>query len=163
MIADLKNHPYFQRAIPRSLWPRNDFSMKYCEELFSRHPTTTTEDIMATLCAFTAEAVAISLSDNVSQEALDEVDYMYASGGGVKNKQIIRYIQEKLPSNNTLLPSSEIGIPPEFKEALKFSILAFSTVNKIANNIPAASHASQYTILGKVSYAPWKAQGVQPM
>ena len=163
MMADLKNHPYFQRAIPRSLWPRNDFSMKYCEELFARHPTTTTEDIMATLCAFTAEAVAISLSDNVPKEALDEVDYMYASGGGMKNKQIIRYIQEKLPSNITLLPSSEIGIPPEFKEALKFSTLAFSTINKIANNIPAASHASQYTILGKVSYAPWKAQGVQPM
>ena len=51
---------------------------------------------MATLCAFTAEAVAISLSDNVPQEALDEVDYMYASGGGVKNKQIMRYMQEKI-------------------------------------------------------------------
>ena len=108
-------------------------------------------------------AIELGSSDNVPKEALDEVDYMYASGGGVKNKQIIRYIQEKLPSNITLLPSSEIGIPPEFKEALKFSTLAFSTINKIANNIPAASHASQYTILGKVSYAPWKAQGVQPM
>ena len=51
----------------------------------------------------------------------------------------------------------------ESKEVLKFAILAFSTINGIANNIPAASHASKYTILGKVSFAPWKAKGIEPL
>ncbi len=163
MMEDLKTHPYFQRAIPRSLWPKNDFSMSYCKELLARHVNLSTEDIMATLCAFTGEAVAISLRDNMPKNLLDEVDYMYASGGGVKNPEIMIGVQKRLPENITLLPSSTIGIPPEFKEALKFSTLAFSTINGIANNIPAASHASQYTILGKVSFAPWKAKGVEPL
>ena len=59
--------------------------------------------------------------------------------------------------------SSEIGIPPEFKETLKFAVLAFCTINGISNNIPAGSHASKYTILGKVSFAPWKAKGIEPL
>ena len=118
---------------------------------------------MATLCAFTGEAISISLKDNMPKDALDEIDYMYASGGGVKNPVIMRYIQEKLPHNILLKSTSEIGIPPEFKEALKFATLAFSTINGIANNIPAASHASKYTILGKVAFAPWKAKGTEPL
>ena len=35
LMKDLKAHPYFQRAIPRSLWPKTDFSKSYCEKLFS--------------------------------------------------------------------------------------------------------------------------------
>ena len=118
---------------------------------------------MATFCAFTAEAIAISLKDNMPQNSLKDIDYMYASGGGVKNPVIMKNIQDILPNNIILKSSSEIGIPPEFKEALKFAILAFSTINGIANNIPAASHASKYTILGKVSFAPWKAKGIEPL
>ena len=163
LMKELKAHPYFLRAIPRSLWPKTDFSKLYCEKLFAKHSNIQTEDIMATLCAFTGEAISISLKDNMPKDALDEIDYMYASGGGVKNPVIMRYIQEKLPHNILLKSTSEIGIPPEFKEALKFATLAFSTINGIANNIPAASHASKYTILGKVAFAPWKAKGTEPL
>lgn len=163
LMEELKEHPYFHRAIPRSLWPKTDFSKSYCEKLISKHSNLKTENIMVTFCAFTAEVIAITLKDNMPQNSLNDIDYMYASGGGVKNPVIMKNIQDVLPNNIILKSSSEIGIPPEFKEALKFAILAFSTINGIANNIPAASHASKYTILGKVSFAPWKAKGIEPL
>ena len=118
---------------------------------------------MATICAFTAEAIVRNMNDYIPQDMLKRVKVMYASGGGVKNPTIMKYIQEKLPRNIRLTSSDEIGIPPEYKEACKFATLAYSTMNNIADNIPAACHASQYTIMGKVSFAPWKAKNVGPL
>ena len=47
--------------------------------------------------------------------------------------------------------SDEFGIPAQFKEAIKFATLAHAKVHQLANNIPAASGASGFTILGKTS------------
>ncbi len=119
------------------------------------------EDLLATACAFTAEAIVKSMKDYISQDMLSKIDVMYASGGGVKNTTIMKYLAEKLPKNIRLAVSDEIGIPPEYKEAVKFATLGYSAMNGIANNIPAASHASKFTIQGMVSFAPWRAKGTE--
>ena len=46
---------------------------------------------------------------------------------------------------------AEYGIPPQFKEAVKFAALGFAALNSIANNIPAASHADHYAVMGKIA------------
>ena len=102
------------------------------------------------------------MNDYIPQKKLDQCDVMYASGGGAKNPTIMNFIQEKLPSNFGWLYLMN-GIPREYKEACKFATLGYSTVHNIANNIPAACHASQYTIMGKVSFAPWRAKNVGPL
>lgn len=162
MLDEFMDHDFFKRPVPRSGW-KYDFSQEYTEKMLAKYANLSTEDIMATICAFTAEAIVKNMRDYIPQEMLDQVKVMYASGGGVKNSTIMKYIQEKLPENIRLTSSAEIGIPPEFKEACKFATLAYSTMNGIANNIPAACHASQYTIMGKVSFAPWRAKCVEPL
>jgi anhydro-N-acetylmuramic acid kinase len=162
LLAELMDHDFFKRPVPRSGW-KIDFSAEYCNGILEKYNHLSGNDIMATFSAFTAEAIVKNMKDYIPQEELDKVDVMYASGGGVKNPTIMKFIQEKLPENIRLTSSSEIGIPPEFKEAVKFATLGYSTLNNIANNIPAAGHASQYTILGKVSFAPSLAKCVGPL
>ncbi|BDF57525.1 anhydro-N-acetylmuramic acid kinase [Christensenellaceae bacterium] len=162
MLDEFMDHDFFKRPVPRSGW-KYDFSKEYTEKMLKKYANLSKEDIMATICAFTAEAIVKNMNDYIPQDMLQKVKVMYASGGGVKNPTIMKYIQERLPQNIRLASSDEIGIPPEYKEACKFATLAYSTMHNIANNIPAACHASQYTIMGKVSFAPWKAKCVEPL
>ncbi len=162
MLAECMQHDFFKRPMPRSGW-KYDFSDVYAHNMIEKYNHLSGEDILATFCAFTAEAILKSMNDNIPADLLRQARVMYASGGGVKNPIIMKFIQERLPSYIRLTSSDEIGIPPEYKEACKFATLAYSTINMIANNIPAACHASQYTIQGKVSFAPWKAKCVGPL
>lgn len=162
MLDEFMDHNFFKRPVPRSGW-KNDFSPEYTDSMLKKYADLSSEDIMATICAFTAEAIVRNMKDYIPQDMLDKCKVMYASGGGVKNPTIMKYIQEKLPKNIRLTSSEEIGIPPEFKEACKFATLAYSTMHGIGDNIPAACHASQYTIMGKVSFAPWRAKCTEPL
>ena len=162
MMVELMDNPFFKRPVPRSGW-KYDFSEEYCYKMLDKHKHLSNQDILATFSAFTAEAIVKNMNDYIPQKKLDQCDVMYASGGGAKNPTIMKFIQEKLPSNIRLASSDEIGIPREYKEACKFATLGYSTVHNIANNIPAACHASQYTIMGKVSFAPWRAKNVGPL
>ncbi|MCD8141012.1 MAG: anhydro-N-acetylmuramic acid kinase [Planctomycetaceae bacterium] len=157
LLQEFMNHDFFKRPVPRSGW-KLDFDANYCNKIMDKYSDVSKEDLLATACRFTGEAIVRSLNDYIPSEVLRTVKVMYASGGGVRNKAIMKYIQEKLPSNIRLALSDEIGIPPEYKEACKFATLAYSTLNFIADNIPAADHASRYTLLGKIAYAPWKAK-----
>ncbi len=51
------------------------------------------EDLLATACAFTGEAVARSMKENVPEDIIKSTDKLYASGGGVKNPQIMKEIR----------------------------------------------------------------------
>jgi anhydro-N-acetylmuramic acid kinase len=65
-----------------------------------------------------------------------------------------------MPKSLRLTKSDEFGVPAAFKEAIKFATLAHATVNHLANNIPAASGATKFGILGKLVLPPRMAKGV---
>ncbi|BFL44755.1 anhydro-N-acetylmuramic acid kinase [Lactonifactor longoviformis] len=158
MLNYFMHHPFFERPVPRSGW-RMDYSPEYLNSTIEKFSHVAREDMMATACAFTGEAVAKSMEDNIPREVIEQVDQLYASGGGVKNPAILQEIQKRIPQNIKLVSSSEIGIPPEFKEAIKFATLAYSTIHCVPGNIPAAGHASQYAILGNIGLAPRNIKG----
>ena len=153
MLDYFMHHPFFDRPVPRSGW-RMDYSPEYLDATIDRFKDVPYEDMLATACAFTGAAVAKSMTDNIPKELIEETKILYASGGGVKNPQIMKEIQDRIPGNIRLTTSKEVGIPPEFKEAIKFATIAYSTINRVPGNIPAAGHASQYAILGKIALAP---------
>jgi anhydro-N-acetylmuramic acid kinase len=49
-----------------------------------------------------------------------------------------------------LVKSGEFDMPAAFKEAIKFAVSAHATTHGLANNIPAASGATRFGILGKL-------------
>lgn len=151
LLAELKEHPFFKRHPPRSAW-RLDFGAKYADDVMQRFASLGPSDIMATFCAFTAWGITTSIKDHVKR--LSEVLVLIASGGGVRNATLMSMLREQLPSGLRLTTSDEYGIPPQFKEAVKFGTLAFATRKHLANNIPAASGASSFAVMGKTVLPP---------
>lgn len=158
LLDHFMHHPFWDRPVPRSGWSQ-DYSAEYIKSVIAKFSNLAKEDLLATACAFTGEAVARSMKENVPENIIKNTAKIYASGGGVKNPQIMKEIQARIPQHITLSTSAEIGIPAEYKEAIKFATIAYSTINCIPGNIPAAGHASQYAILGKIALAPRHIKG----
>lgn len=158
LLTYFMNHPFFERAVPRSGWIA-DYSPQYIESVLAKFSHLDAKDCLATACAFTGEAIAKSMKDNIPAEIISNTKKMYCSGGGVRNPQIMKEIQKRIPQNIEAVTSTEIGIPAEYKEAVKFATIAYSTVNGVPGNIPAAGHAMQYAILGKIALAPRNIKG----
>ena len=157
LLDEVLAHPYFHRPIPRSAW-RLDFGSAYADQILEAYAVLSTEDLLATLTEFTAIAISHSITDHV--ERLAEIPVLIASGGGTRNGFLLERLRAHLPISLRLAISDEFGMPPQFKEAIKFATLAHATVNKLGNNIPAASGASRFGILGKLVLPPRMAQGV---
>jgi anhydro-N-acetylmuramic acid kinase len=153
LLDHFMHHPFFDRPVPRSGWIA-DYSAEYIDAVLDKFKDVPKQDIIATACAFTGAAVAKSMLDNIPEDIIKQTEKLYCSGGGVKNPQIMKEIQARVPQNIKVTTSAEIGIPPEYKEAIKFATIAYSTIHCVPGNIPAAGHASQYAILGKIALAP---------
>jgi len=151
MLDELMSHPFFRRRPPRSAW-RLDFGAEFAARILDAYASLPPQDVMATLCAFTAASIVRSVTDHVP--ALDEIGVVIASGGGVRNATLMGMLAERLPAGPRLTTSDEFGIPPQFKEAVKFAVLAYATQRGLANNIPAASGAARYAVLGKSVQPP---------
>ena len=152
------HHPFFDRPVPRSGWIA-DYGPEYIDSVLAKFSHLPKEDFIATACAFTGEAVAKSMRDNIPESVIRQTKKLYASGGGTRNPQIMKEIRARVPQNIDVTTSAEIGIPPEYKEAIKFATIAYSTIHCVPGNIPAAGHASQYAILGQIALAPRNIKG----
>jgi anhydro-N-acetylmuramic acid kinase len=64
MLADLRNHAYFKRPVPRSAW-RLDFGSDYADAKLAQYAYLSPENILATLTEFTAVAITRSITDHV--------------------------------------------------------------------------------------------------
>lgn len=151
MLRQLLRHPFFLRKPPRSAW-RLDFGEEFAAEVLERYSRLSPEDMIATLCKFTAFSIAESIRSHVT--GLDQYSTLIASGGGVRNHTLMEEIQRELPQHIRLRVSDEYAIPAQYKEAMKFATLAFAHARGLANNIPACGGASGFAILGKTSVAP---------
>lgn len=152
MLAELKQHPFFARPVPRSAW-RLDFGADYADGFLERYKHLAPEDQVATFTAFTAYAIPKSITDYVP--GYGGVKEIIASGGGVRNATLMAALKETFAASGVeLVTSDKYGIPPQYKEAVKFATLAFANLHDLANNIPAASGAKAFATLGKLVKAP---------
>jgi anhydro-N-acetylmuramic acid kinase len=149
MIEYLLQHPFYARKPPRSAW-RLDFGSGYADAMLERFADLPPEDIIATLTRFTAISITKAITELIGD--ISNVDTLVCSGGGTRNPVLMRHLAELVPVRVTT--SDEYGIPPQFKEAIKFGTLAFANMNLLANNIPACSGATDYAVLGKVQWPP---------
>ena len=154
LLAHLMAHEFFLRPPPRSAW-RRDFGADHANQVLASNTQLSPEDLLATLTEFTARSIAESIGKHVP--GLAGIRQLITSGGGVRNGHLMARIRARLPALEVVL-SDVHGIPAQFKEAVKFATLAYANVLQLANNIPAASGASGFTILGKTVQAPRRAK-----
>jgi anhydro-N-acetylmuramic acid kinase len=149
LIDYLLDHPFYARKPPRSAW-RLDFGSAYADTMLDRFSDLSHEDILATLTRFTAISITKAITELMGDTS--GVDTLICSGGGTRNPVLMGHLAELAPVRVTT--SDEYGIPAQYKEAIKFGTLAFANLNLLPNNIPACSGATDFTIMGKITWPP---------
>ena len=106
---------------------------------------------MATALMITVETIALAMERFVLPSV--SVDRLLASGGGVRNTELMRRLSERLSP----LPVESLttqGVDADFKEALCFAVLAHEFVNGTPANLPSVTGASGPALLGELALAP---------
>lgn len=155
VLGQMLREPYFALKPPKTTG-REQFGREYAAKLLaachriSRKP----EDALATATAITAESIAQSFTKFVLPELKRApIDYI-VSGGGARNRTLMRMLADKLePLGCNLATTGNFGMPAEAKEAAAFALMAWMTWHQLPGNLPSATGAKRPTILGQISYA----------
>lgn len=131
---------YFHLAPPKSTG-RELFDEKYADRFLDLGNK---DNILATVSYFTAKTI----SNELQKYDLQKV---YISGGGMRNKFIMQYLG-KLNPGLQFLSHRDFKINCQYKEAILFSLLAFTCYHRIPNNLPSSTGARRATILGTVAH-----------
>ncbi len=137
--------PYFQQPPPKTTG-REYFSTAYEERLAAEATHLSRENYVATLTAFTAQSIARAYRDFLPRQP----DEVIASGGGVRNPTLLRFLREALRPA-TLLTSDELGLDSAAKEAIAFAVFAHETWRGRPSNLPAATGASHAVVMGSIT------------
>jgi anhydro-N-acetylmuramic acid kinase len=146
LLRELLRHPFFRRRPPKSTG-REQFGQQYCEWFYgrARREGLLREDMVATVTAFTASSIALAYRKFLPRLP----EEMILCGGGSHNETLVRMLQQRL-EGVTIRSTDEFGISVDAKEAVSFAILAYAAIKGIANNIPAATGASEPVVMGKI-------------
>src|SRR5260370_5604747 len=99
---------------------------------------------------FTALSIVDALNRFVLRKT--KIHQLIISGGGAHNPLIMGQISAALPRIQ-MIPSSQLGVPEDAKEAFAFALLAYETFHHRPSNVPSATVARRPAILGKICYA----------
>ena len=160
LLTFLLDHPYFDQQPPKSTG-RELFNQAYLDAVMQKFHASaqaednsakekyreiSSEDIMATLTAFTAYSIVRAYQDFLPLRP----DEIIISGGGVQNITLLTMLNQVL-SPAILIPSDQLGLPSEAKEAIAFAIMAYETWHHRPSNLPIATGATRPVVLGQIT------------
>ncbi len=145
LLAKLLRDKYFRAKPPKSAG-REQYGADFVSKLLDTELSS--EDLVATATALTAESIALAVRNFVLPEMrLDEV---FVSGGGAHNTTLMAMLRKALDP----LPvkeSTEVGLDVDAKEAIAFAVMAYETAHLRPSNVPNATGAKRPVILGKMT------------
>ncbi len=141
IAARFLSDPYFQKPPPKSTG-QTEFGPRLALELLTQVQSAggSGDDALATALELTVRPIA----GCVHQAGVEEV---VASGGGVKNRALMRRLIESC-APATVSSSAAYGVDPDAKEALAFAVLAAARVRGVAAAVPEATGAQGARVLG---------------
>jgi len=146
LLQVLLQHPFIRRPPPKSTG-REAFGPVFVEEFRRRLDVVkaSPQDGLATLTAFTVEAVARNLREFVFPKV--EVQEMLVTGGGARNAFLMRLLAEAVPQCR-VTPVEVLGVPARALEAMAFAWLAYLTVTGRPGNLPVVTGSRGPRVLG---------------
>jgi len=119
LLAALTDHQFFSMPFPRTTGPEL-FNMSYLDMALKKsgQEGLPKEDILASLCAFTAGSIVQALKETTAGLPYE----IYLSGGGMHNPLLVKMISDNLQTE--LKTTAVLGIDPDAKEAVLFALLA---------------------------------------
>jgi|HubBroStandDraft_4_1064222.scaffolds.fasta_scaffold19588_2 anhydro-N-acetylmuramic acid kinase len=145
LLAKLLRDKYY-RAKPPKTAGREQFGAEFVSKLLDTELST--EDLIATATALTAESIASGIRNFVLPEM--RVDEIFVSGGGTHNPVLMAALtkaMEPIPVRRT----SEVGLDVDAKEAIAFAVMAYETKHARPSNVPQATGAKRPVVLGKIT------------
>jgi anhydro-N-acetylmuramic acid kinase len=151
LLNELKNNEFFKKVsggvpIPKTTGPEL-FNLEYLKNAKEKSKTLelSHEDILATLCRFSAETIAEAILQFKSVSCK-----IYGSGGGVHNPLIMSNLRELLP-NFDFQKTDDLGIAGDAKEAVLFAILANEAIAGGQTNFGSRQGVPSVS-MGKISF-----------
>jgi anhydro-N-acetylmuramic acid kinase len=107
-----------------------------------------TDDLVATLVAFTARAVRRAVDDHL--EGVSKLDRVLVGGGGARNPAMMDALAAELPGA-AVQPMDEAGVPADAAEAMAFSLMGRNALLGIPNHLPRCTGARHAAVLGEIA------------
>ena len=104
------------------------------------------ETIVRTATYYTAYSIAYSLNTF----GLPMPQKLIVGGGGCRNPVILDHLRQLLPECS-VLTNEDIGKNSDSKEACAFAVLANEALCGNPNNVPSATGAKKFVVMGKIS------------
>lgn len=149
--------PLFRRKPPRT-FGREEFGREFVSQFLRACGRAHKEDVIATATALTARSIADAvrrflpgMAKPAPRPSRLPFRDLIVSGGGSKNKTLMRMLAESLPGLR-IQTTDDYGLPSEAKEAVAFAVLAYQTWRRMPSNVPSATGAKRPAVLGKISY-----------
>ncbi len=149
LLEALKANPFFGMPFPKTIGPEL-FNMHYLSAAQAESNTADlpAEDLLATLCRFSADGIA----EAIRRVAGSQPDVtVYASGGGIHNGLLIDNVQAALGGQD-IHSTQELGVDPDAKEAVVFAVLANECVAGNGIGLGAMASDNSAVTLGKLSF-----------
>lgn len=145
LLHNLLAHPFFAQHPPKSTG-RESFNLVWLNDQIAQSELSP-EDIQATLLGLTAQSIARDI-----QRLSSSTCEVFVCGGGAYNLKLMSELARLLPYAK-VASTSELGIDPEWIEAMAFAWLARQTMNRKCGNLSAVTGARHEVILGGVYFA----------
>jgi anhydro-N-acetylmuramic acid kinase len=145
LLAKLLRDKYF-RAKPPKCAGREQYGAEFVTKLLDTELSS--EDLIATATALTAESIALGIRNFVMTEM--RVDEVFVSGGGTHNPTLMRMFRKALDPI-PVMETTEMGLDVDAKEAIAFAVMAYETAHARPSNVPMATGAKKSVVLGKVT------------
>lgn len=144
LLAAWMEDPYFQKPPPKTTG-REHFGVQFARRAMTEAPGVPLEDLIATATALTAHSIAHAYSSFLD----GPIDEVIVGGGGSRNPNIIRALEELLPAAR-ILTHEDLGIDSSAKEAIAIAVIANDALMGLDTNVPGAT-GGRPTVLGKIS------------
>ena len=143
LLTRWMQEPFFHKPPPKSTG-RDLFHAQWLDSQLAAGPTLAAQDVQASLCALTAESIALA----VSKHAPDRRRLMVC-GGGAYNQCLMAMLQARLPWLS-VATTETLGLPPSQVEAAAFAWLARQSCLGLPGNLPKATGAKGARVLGGI-------------
>jgi len=148
LLARLLDDDYLLRPPPKSTG-RERYGLAEAEKLAAewQRARRDPDDLVATLVAFTVEAVARACRGLLPDSP--RVDRLLVGGGGARNPAVLAGLVRALPGT-AVQAFDQVGVPADAAEAIAFSLMGRNTLLGIPNHLPRCTGAERDAVLGEI-------------
>ena len=150
VLAEFMRDPFVTAAPPKTAG-HEQYGQPFLRALLARWGDVPQDDLIATVTAFSADAVAWNIAHYVAPA--HSVEELIASGGGTHNPVLMKRLAEAVAPIR-VRRIDDVGVPSDAKEALAFALLGHASLLGRPGALPRVTGARYPAILGTWTWPP---------